>query len=332
MLTAAPQSLVDAQLSQRVSPETGVTCLLFGAPAFAIPIAEVLRTAAVCELIGVVTKPDEPAGRRQVLTSPPLATWARERGVQCWQPETKQALTTLLRELRPDVAVVAAYGKLIASEALAIPRLGFVNLHPSLLPRWRGPSPVQAAIAAGDTETGISVMLLDAQMDHGPIIEQERIPLSPTATRASIERDCSERGARLLERILPDYLAQRIVPQPQDETQATTCPLLSRDDGHLDWREPAVILERMVRAYEGWPGTWCTVDGGRRLKVLRSTLERSTSVAPGTIIREADRFSVACGDGKTLILEEVQPEGRAPMSGGDFLRGYHGPNHLPCAP
>lgn len=310
-------------------PPATATCLLLGTPTFAIPVADALRSTSACTLIGIVTKPDEPAGRRQVLTPPPLATWARERSVQCWQPKTNQALIALLRERRPDVAVVAAYGKFIPPDALAIPRHGFVNLHPSLLPRWRGPSPIHAAIAAGDTETGVTLILLDAQMDHGPIIAQERTPLSLTAGRMSVERELAERGARLLERTLPEHFAARIVPHPQDEVQATTCPLLSRDDGRLDWRIPSATLERRVRAYEGWPGTWCTLLGDTRLKVFRAALGGPTSAMPGTVIRDGNRFGVACGDGRTLILEEVQPEGRQPMSGADFLRGYRGPDRLP---
>ena len=307
------------------------SALLFGTPTFAVPVAEMLQRSTVCTRIGVVTKPDEPAGRRRVLTAPPLAAWAAAHGVPLRKPKTSTELTATLRELQPDVAVVAAYGKLIPPEALAIPRFGFVNLHPSLLPRWRGPSPVQATIAAGDTETGVTCILLDREMDHGPIIGQERFLLSPTDGRAAVERELSERGARLLERILPEYLAHRITPQPQDDVQATTCPLLARDDGHLDWREQTAVLERKVRAYEGWPGTWCTISGGRRLKVLRATIGDPTSAPPGTIVRGTERFSVACGDDRTPTLEEVQPEGRAPMPGSDFLRGYRGPNYLPCA-
>lgn len=305
------------------------TCLLLGTSTFAIPVADVLRSTSACSLIGIVTKPDEPAGRRRVLVSPPLATWAREHGVRCWQPDTKQALTALLCELQPDVAVVAAYGKFIPADALAIPRYGFVNLHPSLLPRWRGPSPIAAAIANGDTETGVTLIRLDEQMDHGPILAQERVPLVPTAGRVSVEAELAERGAQLLERTLPGYLTGRIVPHPQDEVQATTCPLLSRDDGRLDWRIPSATLERRVRAYEGWPGTWMPVAGGARLKVLRVTLGGSTPAAPGTIIRDENRFGVATNDGSILILEEVQPEGRQPMYGADFLRGYRGPDRLP---
>lgn len=303
-----------------------MTCVLLGTPEFAIPTAEVLRRTSACNLLGVITKPNEPAGRGKALTPPPLAMWAKERAVQCWQPETKEALTALLRELSPDVAIVAAYGKIIPPEALAIPRFGFVNLHPSLLPKYRGPSPISAAIANGDTETGVTLMLLDAEVDHGPILAQERVPLSPTETRSSLERELAELGARLLARTLPDHFAGHITLQPQDDAQATTTPLLSREHGRIDWRESAAVIERKVRAYEGWPGTWTTVSvsppPGKRLKVLSASVGGLTDAAPGTIIHRGDAFAVACGDHRLLTLTAVQPEGKPAMDGAAFRLGH----------
>ncbi len=322
-----------------------MNCVLLGTSALAIPTAEALLKlfsplpseglspssrggagggawgARGGGFVGVITKPTEPAGRKHDPTPPPIAAWAKERGVRCWQPETKEALTTLLRELAPDVAVVVAYGKIITSEALTIPEFGFVNLHPSLLPKYRGPSPIQSAIANGDTETGVTLMLLDAEVDHGPILAQERVPLSPTATRSSLERELAERGAALLERVLPEYLTGRITPQPQDHVRATTTPLLSREDGRIFWDEPAAVIERKIRAYEGWPGTWCALTDGRRLKVLKSAVNGPTALSPGTIDRSRDRFDAACGDNVLLTLEIVQPEGGVRMQGVSFLNG-----------
>ncbi|MDO8425747.1 MAG: methionyl-tRNA formyltransferase, partial [bacterium] len=153
------------------------TCIFLGSSSFAQPSAEALVASGTCALVGVVTQPDKPAGRGQRVAASPMATWAREHGVSLWQPSTKQELTQLIRDRAPDVAVVVAYGRIIAADALAVPRHGFINLHPSLLPRWRGPSPIAAAIAAGDQETGVTVMRIDDQMDHGPILAQERTPL-----------------------------------------------------------------------------------------------------------------------------------------------------------
>lgn len=298
-----------------------MTCILLGTPEFAIPTAEVLMRTSACTLLGVITKPDEPAGRTHAMTPPPLAAWATEHGVRCWQPASKDDLTALIRELRPDVGMVVAYGKIIPQDALTIPRLGFVNLHPSLLPRWRGPSPIPAAIAAGDAETGATLMLIDAEVDHGPILAQERVPLSPTATRSSLEDELAVLGAQLLERTLPDYLAGRITPQPQDHTQVTTTPLLTRDDGRINWNDPAAVIERKIRAYEGWPGAWCELPDGKRLKMLAGTINGPTAMPPGTIDRSHGQFNVACGDGAFLTLETVQPQGGVQMRGASFLHG-----------
>ena len=253
-------------------------------------------------LSGIITKPDKPA-------SPPLAVWARDHGVRLWQPATKGELTALLQEQRPDVAVVAAYGKIIPPEALAIPRFGFVNVHPSLLPSYRGPSPMQAAIANGDAETGVTLIVLDADVDHGPIIAQERVTLSPTIARRALEGELAERGAALLARVLPEYLAGRIVPTPQDHARATVTPLLSRDDGRMDWNASAAAIERNVRAYEGWPGTWCVLPNAQRLKVLRAAVNGPTTAAPGSIVRStpATRGSAPCATSVSPVRGSVGP-------------------------
>ncbi|MBI4142478.1 methionyl-tRNA formyltransferase [Candidatus Uhrbacteria bacterium] len=300
-------------------------CLLLGTSSFAIPTADVLLRSTVCTLVGVISKPDEPVGRAQTMTTPPLAVWAKTHDVRCWQPDTKGALAELLRDLQPDAVVVVAYGKIIPPDALTIPRFGYVNLHPSLLPTYRGPSPIHAAIANGDAETGVTLILLDADIDHGPVLAQERVPIATTATRIALERELAERGANLLERTLSEYLAGRSVPQEQDHERATTTPLLTRAHGRLDWQRPAVELERLVRAYEGWPGTWFTLPDGKRLKVLAATLGGPTRAPFGTIVRDDGHFRIACGDGTMLELADVQPEGGALMDGATFLRGYRGP-------
>ncbi|MBI4449594.1 methionyl-tRNA formyltransferase, partial [Candidatus Uhrbacteria bacterium] len=201
-------------------------------------------------------------------------------------------------------------------------KFGFVNLHPSLLPKYRGPSPVQAAIANGDAETGVTLILLDEQMDHGPILAQERMSIPPTATRSQLDHDLAELGARLLERTLPHYLAGTVTPRPQDDSSATITPLLSRDHGRIDWHEPAEMIERRIRAYEDWPGTWCEISDGRRLKILRAALNGPTAESPGTIAPSSDHLDVSCGDGRRLTLLTVQPEGKPAMDGKAFRIGH----------
>ncbi|MDO8621701.1 MAG: methionyl-tRNA formyltransferase [bacterium] len=323
-----------------------MNCVLLGTSTLAIPTAEALLKlfppfpmgggARGGGLVGIITKPTEPAGRKHAPTPPPVAVWAAEHGVPLHQPSTKSELTTTLRALQPDAAIVIAYGQMIPGDALTIPRFGFVNIHPSLLPKYRGPSPVQAAIANGDSETGVTLILLDAQMDHGPILAQERMSISPTATRSQLDRELAELGARLLERTLPNYLAGTVAPRPQDDSTATTTPLLSRDHGRIDWHDSAAAIARKVRAYEDWPGTWAmfpspshspSEDGekvvvGRRLKILAAAVGGTTSESSGTIALSPDNLNVACGDGRLLTLLTVQPEGKPAMDGKAFRIGH----------
>lgn len=298
--------------------------LLLGTLLLAQPTAEMLRTAYHDALMGVVTQPDARAGRAKQPSPPPLAHWAQEHDVRTWQPRTKAQLAACIKELQPDVCIVVAYGVIIPEEILALPRYGFLNVHPSLLPRWRGPSPIATAIAAGDTETGVTIIQLDAKMDHGPILAQERLSVPEDAARTTLEAALATLGAVLLQRVLPEYLAGRVTPQPQNDAHATYCKLLTREDGRMDWKEPAAILERKVRAYEGWPGTWCII-GSTRCKILVAKMGEVAQDAPGIITRDSQgRMSIACGDARTLIMLRVQPEGKPPMSGEDFLHGYRG--------
>ncbi|MBI2483028.1 methionyl-tRNA formyltransferase [Candidatus Uhrbacteria bacterium] len=300
-----------------------ITCILLATPEFAIPTAQALLQSPAVTLIGVLTRPDEPVGRKQVRTPPPMAVWATEHQLSLRQPQAKGELAAVMRELQPDVAVVVAYGKLIPPDALAVPRFGYVNVHPSLLPKYRGPSPMHAAIANGDTETGISIMCLDAEMDHGPILAQQVVPLTDTMTRLQLERLLATCGAELLLRTLPAYVNGQCTPMSQDDARATYCKLLTRADGQLDWRVPATSIERKVRAYEGWPGTWCLAPNGKRLKILRLRMGTATREAPGTLVMDDASIAVAAGDGRSLWLDLVQPEGGVVMEGVAFARGLH---------
>lgn len=311
--------------------------VLFGTSSFAVPTARHLTANTSWTLIGVVTQPDARSGRGRQPSPPPLAAWARENEVPLYQPTSKNEIHALVQRVQPDLAITAAYGRIIPADAIAIPRFGFLNIHPSLLPRWRGASPIQAAIAAGDTETGVTIFRIDSGVDTGPIIAQERTPLLPDATHTTLEASLAELSVQLLTRVLPEFLAGRVTPQPQDDTNAKTCPLLTREDGKIDWHEPAQVIERKVRAYEGWPGTWsifspANLEGeikrgwhGKRLKILAALIGDETSSEPSTILRTPHgRPAVACGDRRTLILTRVQPEGKPPMNGEEFLRGYRG--------
>ncbi|MFH1098543.1 MAG: methionyl-tRNA formyltransferase [Candidatus Uhrbacteria bacterium] len=302
--------------------------VLLGSSTFAIPTAEMLLRSREYALKATITRPDEPAGRGLPVAPPPLADWSRANKIALNQPKTRSELTATIRSIAPEVAIVAAYGKIIPQEALAMPRFGFVNIHPSLLPRYRGASPIQAAIANGDEKTGVTIMLLDEQLDHGPIIAQKGVPLSPTETHIELERKLAKHGAELLKQNLPDYLSGKLTPVPQEHNLATTTPLLTREHGRIDWRESAVTIERKIRAYEGWPGTWCLLPDGSRLKILRASIGGPANRKPGEMTGNG-QLQVVCGNDTSLILEEVQREGGRPQSSIAFFRGYRGGTTLP---
>jgi methionyl-tRNA formyltransferase len=301
--------------------------VFMGTAAFAIPALGALRDAGY-EVALVVSQPDRPAGRGRRLTEPPVARWAREHGLARLQPATLRdpAVQQQLAAAAPEAIVVAAYGQLLPRAVLALPPLGCLNLHPSLLPRWRGPAPIQAALLAGDPETGTSIILLEERLDAGPILAQARLPIGPDDDAVSLEQRLAAQGARLLVETLPRWAAGEITPMPQDEAAATYTRRLTKEDGRLDWRQPADALARQVRACAGWPGAF-TVWRGRLLKVLRATplAHRPTDLAPGTVYvlpgSAGPEIAVATGAG-SLRLDTIELEGRRPTSAQAFVQGY----------
>ena len=297
--------------------------LFLGTPAFAaIPLRALV--AAGHTVIGVVTQPDRPAGRGGALQPPPVKVVALELGLPVLQPPTLKTpdATAALAALQPDVGVVAAYGEILRKDVLALPPLGYLNIHPSLLPLYRGPSPVAAALLGGDDITGVSVMRLERAMDAGPILAQATIPLPPTARNGPLTEQLFEIGAELLVRVLPLYAAGQITPVVQDHGAATFSSMLSKADGQLDWTLPALVLERRIRAFDPWPGTWTTVEG-TTLKILAAHIEAASADAvPGAVLTgEAPRIATGSG---VLVLETVQPAGKRPMAATDWLRGLRG--------
>ncbi|MBI2552621.1 methionyl-tRNA formyltransferase [Candidatus Uhrbacteria bacterium] len=300
--------------------------VFFGTPEFAVPTLTALDDAGF-EIAAVVTQPDKPVGRGLRVETPPVKVKAEELGLTVLQPlSLGNAATSLSDELRADFGVVVAYGKIIPKDVLNVFPRGILNVHPSRLPKYRGPSPIQAAILNGDRETGVTIMLLDEGMDHGAILAQAKIAITPKATGNSLNETLAQTGAKLLVETLPKYLAGEIKPQEQDHAQATYTKILTREDGHIDWNKPAQYIERQVRAYDAWPGTW-TLWERRRLKILRAVLRHNTigcaaNRAPGYVWKPEDRrLAVNCGAG-SLILEQLQIEGKKPMSADEFLRGY----------
>ena len=298
--------------------------VFIGTGEIGVPTLQALLNSAH-ELVGVVTQPDKPAGREQRIEAPPvkkaLIGEARPPGAPIFQPakiKEPQAIENI-RGLTPDVIVVVAYGQILPRAVLEIPRLACLNLHASLLPRWRGAAPIQAAIAAGDSETGITVMYMDEGLDTGDILLQRNIEILPNDTGGSLhDRLAQIAPEALLEslRVLAAGNAQRV---PQDSTQATHASKLKREHGLVEWSESADVIERRIRAYNPWPGAFMKIDG-QNLKIFSASIV-DLSGQPGEILRSDKDLIIATGNG-ALSLAEVQLEGKRRMSAAKFLRGH----------
>ena len=292
-----------------------------GTPEFAVPVLEALADAH--RVVGVVTQPDRPAGRGRRLAPSPVKQVALEHGLMLSQPHslrTPEAVAQL-SAWRPEVIVVAAFGQILPQDVLDLPPHGCLNVHGSLLPRWRGAAPVTAAILAGDEVTGVTIMQMDAGLDTGPVLAQREELIAPDDTQATLEERLARLGAELLVETLVAYLAGSLLPRSQPDEGATYAGQLRKEDGWLDWSRPAVELDRRVRAFTPWPGAF-TMWRGRRLKVLRAVPLPAWrgGVSPGTVVALAGGVVVATGEG-ALRLEEVQLAGKRPMDIGAFLRG-----------
>ncbi len=274
------------------------------------------------QVVGVVCQPDKPAGRKMLLTAPETKTLALAHGVPVLQPEKIGAAAEALRALRPDLSVVMAYGQFLPKAVRELAPLGCINLHASLLPRWRGASPVHSALLAGDAVTGVTVMHVAREMDAGDTILAERTDISPTDTGQTLHDRLAELAAVALARALPLLEAGTAPRMPQEATQVTACAKLTRGEGRLDWREPAAALDRRIRAFDPWPGTHTVLPDGRTLKIFPPVSRADGSGAPGEVISTGkDRFTVACGEGGALEIFHVQPEGQRRMTAQDFLPG-----------
>lgn len=299
-----------------------IKTIFLGSPAFAVPSLRALSADPRFDLVQVVTQPDRPAGRGRRLRVPPVKAAAEELGLPVWQPESlrsDEAVATLAA-LGADLYVVVAYGEILTRRVLALPAHGCLNVHPSLLPRYRGSAPVQAAILNGDAETGVSIIKLVRRLDAGPIVAQERLPLDGTERAGELSERLADLAAEMLPDVAADWVAGRIEAVPQDEDEATFTREIRKADGKIDWAAPAAEIERLVRAMDPWPGAWTTV-AGRRLSVLACDISQiATNNPPGTITGSSDGVLVATGEG-TVRLLRVQPEGRRPMDAEDWYRG-----------
>jgi methionyl-tRNA formyltransferase len=310
--------------------------IYMGTPDFAVPALEALirGTApgavlpAGYEIAAVITRPDKPSGRKREIVYSPVKQVALAHGLPVWQPGSlkKAENQEALAAYRADLFIVAAFGQILPQAVLDLPRYGTLNIHASLLPKYRGSSPISAAILQGEQETGITIMLLDAGVDTGPILFKRALPLRGDETTASLTPRLAELGAATLLEALPLWIGGQLVPQPQDHALATHTRMLTKEDGRIDWSRPAETLARAVRAYIPWPNAYTTWRG-KQLKILSALpIANGQGEPPGTvalaILPEGARaLRIATGQG-SLLVEQVQLEGKRAMSADEFVRGY----------
>ena len=295
-----------------------------GTPQFAVPTLEKLLEGGF-RLRLVLTQPDRPSGRGLGLAQSPVKQRAAEFGLDILQPDkikNNQELRSALQSLAPDAIVVVGYGRIIPPWMIAIPRFGNLNLHASLLPKYRGAAPVQWAIASGETVTGVTTMRIDPGLDTGDILLQKELPIAPDDTAVTLAPRLAEIGAGLMVETLHGLLAGSIQPVPQDHSRATLAPLLKKEDGLIDFRRPAAEIANRQRGFQPWPAAYT----GFRGKVLHLASVRPAegvaALAPGELRAEHERLFAGCGRGTVLEILELQPEGKKRMAASDFIHGY----------
>jgi methionyl-tRNA formyltransferase len=308
-----------------VSSVAPLRIVYFGTPEFAVPTLRALIESRH-PVVALVSQPDRPRGRGHRLSPTPTKELAMAHGIPVLQPERLRddAFLSSLAATRPDLGVVAAYGKLLPDQLLAIPPLGMINVHASLLPRWRGAAPVHRAVIAGDPQTGITIMRVVKELDAGPMLATKRRPIDPDETSEDVERDLGRLGADLLLDVVEEIAARTATETPQDDSQATYAPKITKAEGAIEWSLPAERIHNLVRGLQPWPLVSARI-GGARVLLHRTALTSAASPdKPGTIVRaEADRFEIVAGDGGVLRLLAVQPEGRRAMTAREFLAGRH---------
>lgn len=297
-----------------------------GTPEFAVPSLQVLLSGKDT-VVGVVTQPDQPAGRGMSLHAPPVKVLASAHRIPVFQP-TKLRIPGVIEQLRswqPDLIIVAAYGRILPTTILTLPPLGCINVHASLLPKYRGAGPIQWAIACGERETGVTIMRISERMDAGDILLQKTIPIARDDTGGTLHDKLARLGAEALSEAVGLLKRGRLVARPQNEAEATYAPLIKKEDGRIDWSQDAATIERRIRAFNPWPSAYTTLNG-KLLKVIAARVEETpnySSTAPGTVIAVTPMsLAVATGAG-ALSLIEVQLEGKKRLSIEEFLKGHH---------
>jgi methionyl-tRNA formyltransferase len=300
--------------------------VFMGSPEFARPVLQRLIESEH-EIVAVYTQPDRPSGRGRKPAPPPIKTLALGHGLEVRQPKSisRPEVVDELRLLAPDIGIIAAYGQILRQAVLDVPPLGILNVHASLLPRWRGAAPIPAAILAGDADTGATIMLVRLALDAGPMLGAARVAVLPSDTTATLTPSIAVAGASLLLGLLPEWERGEIRPIEQDEGQATYAPRIEKSDAHIDWRrQDALHVWRAIRAYNPWPIAFSYLDG-RLLRILECLpIAPAPPAEPGTIFAIDDGFGVAAGEHSAISVVTVQAPGGKPMAASAYLRGHAG--------
>ncbi len=308
-----------------------IKTVFIGTPDFAVPSLRALIEDARFEIMGVVTQPDKKVGRKQILTPPPVKAEALKHSINVFQPDKIENLKSKILKLKPDIIIVAAYAQIMPESILEIPQYGCVNVHASLLPRYRGASPIQAAIMNGDEETGITIMKMEKRIDTGPILAQMSVKILPDDTSGSLYKKLSELGAEILIPALIGYIKGEIKPIPQDEQKASYAGLIKKKDGRISWEKAASELERFIRAMNPWPSAFTEVRSKKLevrnkyliLKIIEveHDILRINKYEQGELFLYGNKLAVQCGK-DSLVVRKLQLEGKKAMTSEEFLRGY----------
>jgi methionyl-tRNA formyltransferase len=295
--------------------------VFMGTPDFAVPSLKALKSAGY-EIPLVITQPDRPAGRGKKITPPPVKVVAESLKVPVYQPEKvkgNEELIKTLKEISPDLIVVAAYGKILPDEILNLPSFGCINVHASLLPEYRGASPIQSVLLDGKEETGVTIMKISPELDAGDIISQRKVKIEESDNAQTLHDKLAKVGAELLIETIPDYVSGKITPVPQDHSKATYCKPITKEMGRIDWKLPAKKIFNMVRAFTPWPSAYAEFKG-KRVKITEAE-PVNLQGNPGEVVKADRELVVATGEG-ALKIKRLRPEGRKEITGEEFIRGY----------
>lgn len=299
-----------------------IRLIFMGTPEFALPSLKALISSSNIDVIAVFTQTDKAAGRGKILTAPPIKGLALEKKIPVFQPLKIKMETDTIRQLNPDLIIVVAYGKIIPQEILDIPTYGCINVHASLLPKYRGAACLNAPILNGDSETGITIMKMEAGLDTGPILKQKKITLNGEENLEYVHDELAKIGAQLLPKVIHDWINNEITPIKQEESQASYIAMLKKEDGHISWGKTALEIERMVRAYNPWPGTFGFL-GEKIIKIIEVDKNplKINNYRAGKIFINNGQLAVQCGQ-DSLVIKKLQMPGKKIMNSVDFLRGH----------